>query len=69
MVKVIKRNGQEVEFDINKIKTAIVKAYEEVKENTDEVETVLLHILTKINELNVTKISSISDGAAACEEA
>lgn len=57
MVKVIKRNGQEVEFDINKIKTAIVKAYEEVKENTDEVETVLLHILTKINELNVTKIS------------
>ena len=67
---VIKRNGEKVPFDKNKICNAVLKAYEEVnpdyKTNQTDAETITDFVLNKIqlmNEITVEQIQDIVENA------
>ena len=67
---VIKRNGDKVPFDKNKIYNAVLKAYEEVypnyKTNQTDAETITDFVLNKIqlmNEITVEQIQDIVENA------
>lgn len=67
---VIKRNGEKVPFDKNKICNAVLKAYEEVypnyKTNQADAETITDFVLNKIqlmNEITVEQIQDIVENA------
>ena len=67
---VIKRNGEKVPFDKNKICNAVLKAYEEVypdyKTNQTDAETITNFVLNKIqlmNEITVEQIQDIVENA------
>ena len=66
-MKVIKRDGRNVEFDKNKIKEAIEKAYKEVHPDEDN-EVIVLAIADvielilqyqKVNEVNIEQIQDM----------
>lgn len=62
---VIKRNGEKVPFDKNKIYNAVLKAYEEVysnyKTNQTDAETITDFVLNKIQLMNEITVEQIQD--------
>ena len=62
---VIKRNGDKVSFDKNKIYNAVLKAYEEVypnyKTNQTDAETITDFVLNKIQLMNEITVEQIQD--------
>jgi len=58
-IKVIKRDGREVEFDINRIKNALVKAFKDTVGDIDEERVTQLSksVVRKINQLETDKVS------------
>lgn len=65
-MKVIKRDGRKVEFDENKIKDAIEKAYKEVypdanKDNINDANYVCKEVCDSIDKLNEISVEQIQD--------
>ena len=66
-MQVIKRDGRKVEFDKDKIKEAVLKAFNEVYPNTDEdnvseaniVCDAVCNSIDKLNEISVEQIQDV----------
>jgi ribonucleoside-triphosphate reductase len=58
-IKVIKRDGREVDFDVNRITNVLTKAYKDTYEeiNGEKIEQLARSVIRKINQLNKDKIS------------
>ena len=65
---VIKRNGKKEPFDVEKVKSGVLKAFEKRPFSQKEIETLLMKIEKRITKLGSNKIKSSKIGEIVMEE-